>query len=703
MATDPLTAAILQGLDPGTYRSLSDIQQGNALQQVGQDASPTSKWGAIGRLANAAAGTYLSNSATSDLAKTIAGGKKSAQDQLLAAIEAQSAAARPAAVPMAAPAQVAPSPVAAPVAAAQTASPQSGSYDPAVFRAQADQLAERQPGVPAPAGPYDPATFKAQADKLAVRTNEPTAPLDAPAAAVSATGTAAPRDPGYGGAIANIESGGRYDLLGPVTKSGDRAYGKYQVMGANVPEWTQAILGKKMTPQEFLASPQAQDAVFQGKFGEYAQKYGPEGAAKAWFAGEHGMNNPNAKDQLGTTVQAYADKFMGGLGNQPGVQAIAKAADGQPTQMAQANLHPEVASDAAPAATAKAGGFDVHKLLGVLQNPYTDENTKALVTKLLAAQLTPKEDEFASSPQGIFNKTTGELKKQAGGGGDFGGLQGPELMTALKQANAPLAAQAQAVLEGRVPYPSGSRLNPQQQQLKELVTQIDPNFTAANAKVMQDTLQDYGTKGRTGQARVAANTMLGHADTLNNLVDKLGNYTYFPGVMNKAHDVVAGNTDPEYQKVRGEFETTKKALSTEAEKALAGHTTLAGINEQMSNLDRAKSPEELHSAIHGLVHVLGSRLESMASGFDTSMKTRTQGHEFLDPKGREIFNRFEGINAPASGDVGRIPQLEGGAASPAAAGTTAASPAVPAVGTIMKGHKFLGGDPSSPSSWQAVP
>jgi hypothetical protein len=173
--------------------------------------------------------------------------------------------------------------------------------------------------------------------------------------------------------------------------------------------------------------------------------------------------------------------------------------------------------------------------------------------------------------------------------------------------------------------------------------------------------------------------------------------------MNKAHDVVAGNTDPEYQKVRGEFETTKKALSTEAEKALAGHTTLAGINEQMSNLDRAKSPEELHSAIHGLVHVLGSRLESMASGFDTSMKTRTQGHEFLDPKGREIFNRFEGINAPASGDVGRIPQLEGGAASPAAAGTTAASPAVPAVGTIMKGHKFLGGDPSSPSSWQAVP
>jgi hypothetical protein len=118
----------------------------------------------------------------------------------------------------------------------------------------------------------------------------------------------------YGSAISRIESGGKYDILGPVIpKSGDRAYGKYQVMGANVPQWTEQYLGRRMTPQEFLADPQAQDAVFKGRFGEYVQKYGPEGAAKAWFAGEKGMNNPNAKDVLGTTVQGYGQKFMAGL------------------------------------------------------------------------------------------------------------------------------------------------------------------------------------------------------------------------------------------------------------------------------------------------------------------------------------------------------------------------------------------------------
>jgi hypothetical protein len=122
--------------------------------------------------------------------------------------------------------------------------------------------------------------------------------------------------PDSGNAIASIESGGNYGALGPQTKTGDRAYGKYQVMGANIPEWTKETLGQPMTPQQFLANPQAQDAVFQKKFGQYAQAYGPEGAARAWFAGEGNMNNPNAKDQLGTTVAQYAQKFNNATGGQ---------------------------------------------------------------------------------------------------------------------------------------------------------------------------------------------------------------------------------------------------------------------------------------------------------------------------------------------------------------------------------------------------
>ena len=128
----------------------------------------------------------------------------------------------------------------------------------------------------------------------------------------------------YADAIASIESGGNYSILGPETK-GDRAYGKYQIMGNNIGPWSKEILGQEVTPQQFLENPQLQDAIFQGKFGQYVEKYGPEGAAKAWFAGEKGMNNPNAKDVLGTTVAGYGSKFMKALGGQPSAAQTAPA------------------------------------------------------------------------------------------------------------------------------------------------------------------------------------------------------------------------------------------------------------------------------------------------------------------------------------------------------------------------------------------
>lgn len=134
----------------------------------------------------------------------------------------------------------------------------------------------------------------------------------------------------YARAISSIESSNKYDAVGPQTRTGDRAYGKYQVMGANIPEWTRTYYGKTLTAPEFLADPAAQDAVFKGKFGTYADKYGPTGAAKAWFAGERGMRDPNRRDQLGTSVAAYGDKFSraAGLGPETSPAMMASAIPG---------------------------------------------------------------------------------------------------------------------------------------------------------------------------------------------------------------------------------------------------------------------------------------------------------------------------------------------------------------------------------------
>jgi hypothetical protein len=124
-----------------------------------------------------------------------------------------------------------------------------------------------------------------------------------------------------------------YSKLGPVIGpghqlAGDRAYGKFQVMGSNVGPWTKEILGQEMTPQEFLANPQAQEAVFKGKFGQYVQQTGdPKAAAAMWFSGSPNTQSAS-RDQLGTSVPSYVSGFARRLGDppaQPGGSALAYA------------------------------------------------------------------------------------------------------------------------------------------------------------------------------------------------------------------------------------------------------------------------------------------------------------------------------------------------------------------------------------------
>jgi hypothetical protein len=186
-----------------------------------------------------------------------------------------------------------------------------------------------------------------------------------------------------GNAIGGIESGGRYDAVGPAANDkGQRAYGKYQIMDFNVGPWTQEVLGQAMTPQQFLANPQAQDAVFKAKFAQYEKQYGsPEAASRAWFAGPGGMNNPGAKDVLGTSVQNYGQRFAqaygpGATGAPPGVAmgSDMPAADGSGTPLppAQQALAPLRGLQIPPGArVALQGGVPIVKDGNVL---YLDAN-----------------------------------------------------------------------------------------------------------------------------------------------------------------------------------------------------------------------------------------------------------------------------------------------------------------------------------------
>lgn len=82
-------------------------------------------------------------------------------------------------------------------------------------------------------------------------------------------------------AIVGQESGGNY---GAVNRHSG-ALGKYQIMPGNIASWSRAALGRSISPQQFLKTPQLQDQIARYQLQQYFNKWGPEGAAVAWYAG----------------------------------------------------------------------------------------------------------------------------------------------------------------------------------------------------------------------------------------------------------------------------------------------------------------------------------------------------------------------------------------------------------------------------------
>lgn len=119
-------------------------------------------------------------------------------------------------------------------------------------------------------------------------------------------------------AISGRESGGNYRARNP--DSG--ALGKYQIMPGNIPSWSREALGRSISAQQFYQSPQLQEQIAQFKLRQYYQKYGPEGAAVAWYAGpgtankymRQGGRGYNAAQGKYSSISAYALGILKAMG-----------------------------------------------------------------------------------------------------------------------------------------------------------------------------------------------------------------------------------------------------------------------------------------------------------------------------------------------------------------------------------------------------
>ena len=130
-----------------------------------------------------------------------------------------------------------------------------------------------------------------------------------------------------------------YSTVHPGVKRKDgtttNAYGAYGIMEDNIGPWSKEVLGKEMTPKEFLANPAAQDKIFDAKIGGMVAKHGSfEAAAQEWYGGPTAVGKPGrAPPAGGPSVGEYA---ADALGRQVNAYAANKAAAAQAAQPAVA-------------------------------------------------------------------------------------------------------------------------------------------------------------------------------------------------------------------------------------------------------------------------------------------------------------------------------------------------------------------------------
>lgn len=230
----------------------------------------------------------------------------------------------------------------------------------------------------------------------------------------SLVGGPAPEIAPYANAIASIESADSknpYQAIGPRTRNGDRALGKYQVMSANVPEWTEKHLGKRMTAAEFLRDPDAQEKVFAGEFGGYLQKYGnPEDAASMWFSGKPAAQGAGRNDGY-TSQPEYLRRFTAALKLDGGQKTAAAASP----VMSDAGASGAAPTPAGAVMAEPAQNTMAQRALALMKNPRTAPLGQALLQKALTTESkdplivkVPGED--GSEVQMIYDRAANSLK-----------------------------------------------------------------------------------------------------------------------------------------------------------------------------------------------------------------------------------------------------------------------------------------------------
>jgi hypothetical protein len=284
--------------------------------------------------------------------------------------------------------------------------------------------------------------------------------------------------------------------------------------------------------------------------------------------------------------------------------------------------------------------------------------------------------------------TTGKAPNFGGGG--IGRRQNEAFMNAVGAAQSAAASPdakpdpevmslAQSMANYQTPPPSDQALGryPMIAQAWTQAQKLNPSLSAANYPAVAQSLKNFDT-GVQGNATRSLNVGIQHLDVLSDAATALGN-----GDTQKLNSLSQTFEEQFGSSVPTNFDVTKQLVGDEIAKAIVGGPTAQADREKAQDiLSRVNSPQQLSGAIGQIKRLMAGQLVGLRQQFTSSTNAPAS---VFDAK--LLPTTVDELNAVSASDNASQPQ-------------SVASP--PAVGTVMQGYRFNGGDPSDPASWSKV-
>jgi hypothetical protein len=279
----------------------------------------------------------------------------------------------------------------------------------------------------------------------------------------------------------------------------------------------------------------------------------------------------------------------------------------------------------------------------------------------------PEAPQWHSDGQGnLINDKTGDRKIDPTASADA--VANPDLV--------------KAIIDGRAPAPTANRAatDPKWQAAMAEAMAQDPTLDAANYGKRVKTLADFAT-GAAAKTKTALNTALGHAGDLDGQIDALHNSGIQP--LNVVGNAVGTRISDDRRAAINTFNLTKEALMHEAMKVFSGSAgSLTEFEQLASTLEANDGPKSQHAVLRKLVGLLASKMDALGEQYKTGMGKELDQSQIMSPHAQDVFAKISGLPRSTTH-------------------ATAASgqPTTPPIGAVVKGYRFLGGNPADPHSW----